>query len=53
MSASFVNERNLSIAKEVQTIANEINKTPSQIALNWILQQQRKQKGVIIQQEPI
>jgi aryl-alcohol dehydrogenase-like predicted oxidoreductase len=48
MSASYVNERNLSIAKVVQTIANEINKTPSQIALNWIRQQQRKQKGVII-----
>ena len=48
MSASFVNERNLSIAKEVQTIANEINKTPSQIALNWVRQQQQKQKGAII-----
>lgn len=48
MSASFVNERNLSIAKEVQTIASEINKTPSQIALNWVRQQQRKQKGAII-----
>jgi aryl-alcohol dehydrogenase-like predicted oxidoreductase len=31
-------------------IAKEINKTPSQIALNWIRQQQRtdKGKGVII-----
>lgn len=34
MSASFVNERTISIATEVQTIANEMNKTPSQIALN-------------------
>jgi aryl-alcohol dehydrogenase-like predicted oxidoreductase len=47
MSASFVNERNLSIATEVQEIAKEINKTPSQIALNWI-RQQNKGKGVII-----
>src|SRR5437899_1202852 len=47
MSASFVNERNLSIATEVQEIAKEINKTPSQIALNWI-RQQNKDKGVII-----
>ena len=36
ISASFVNDRNTSIAAEVQTIANEMNKTPSQIALNWI-----------------
>lgn len=40
MSAAFVNERNLSIATEVQVIAKEINKTPSQIALNWVRQQQ-------------
>ena len=51
MSASFVNERNISIATEVQEIAKEINKTPSQIALNWIRQQQQqqqKQNGVVI-----
>jgi aryl-alcohol dehydrogenase-like predicted oxidoreductase len=50
MSASFVNERNISIATEVQAISKEINKTPSQIALNWIRQQQQivKDKGVII-----
>lgn len=46
-SASFVNERNLFIAEEVQTIAEEINRTPSQVALNWI-RQQNKSKGVII-----
>lgn len=46
MNTAFVNERNLSIAKEVQTIAKEIDKTPSQVALNWIRQQ--KSKGVII-----
>jgi aryl-alcohol dehydrogenase-like predicted oxidoreductase len=51
MSTSFVNERNISIATEVQEIAKEINKTPSQIALNWIRQQQQqqqKQNGVVI-----
>ena len=47
MSASFVNERNISIATEVQAIAKEITKTPSQVALNWIRQQQ-KDKAVII-----
>ena len=41
MSASFVNERNISIATEVQTIAKEITKTPSQVALNWIRQRQK------------
>jgi aryl-alcohol dehydrogenase-like predicted oxidoreductase len=52
MSASFVNERNISIATEVQAIANEMNKTASQIALNWIRQQPQKQvdkgKGGVI-----
>jgi len=43
MSASFVNERNISIATEVQAIAKEMNKTSSQIALNWIRQQPQKQ----------
>ncbi|HET7149255.1 MAG TPA: aldo/keto reductase [Candidatus Nitrosopolaris sp.] len=47
MSASFVNERNISIAAEVQAIAKEIDKTPSQVAVNWIRQQQ-KNKAVII-----
>ena len=46
MSAAFVNERNLSIANEVQTIAKETGRTPSQIALNWIRQQ--RDRGVII-----
>jgi aryl-alcohol dehydrogenase-like predicted oxidoreductase len=49
MSATFVNERNLSIATEVQVIAKEMDKTPSQVALNWVRRQQRdKDKGVII-----
>jgi aryl-alcohol dehydrogenase-like predicted oxidoreductase len=48
MSASFVNERNISIASEVQVIAKEINRSPSQIALNWIRQRRHyedKQAG--------
>jgi aryl-alcohol dehydrogenase-like predicted oxidoreductase len=47
MAASFVNERNISIATEVQAVAKEITKTPSQVALNWI-RQERKHKGVMI-----
>ena len=47
MSASFVNERNISIATEVQTIAKEITKTPSQVALNWV-RQQLKDNAVMI-----
>jgi aryl-alcohol dehydrogenase-like predicted oxidoreductase len=47
MSASFVNERNISIAAEVQAIAKEMSKTPSQVALNWIRQRQ-KDKAVMI-----
>ena len=46
MSAIFVNKKNLSIADEVQTIAKETGRTPSQVALNWIRQQ--KDRGVII-----
>jgi aryl-alcohol dehydrogenase-like predicted oxidoreductase len=50
MSASFVNERNISIATEVQAIAEEANRTPSQIALNWIRQRKdvHKDKEVTI-----
>ena len=47
MSAYFVNERNISIATEVQAIAKEMTKTPSQVALNWIKQKQ-KDKAVMI-----
>jgi aryl-alcohol dehydrogenase-like predicted oxidoreductase len=46
LSLAFLSERNLSIAEEVQSIANEINRTPSQVALNWLRQQ--KDRGVII-----
>ena len=34
------------LLKRYRTIVNEIEKTPSQVALNWIINQ--KQKGVII-----
>ena len=40
--------RNLSIATEVQVIAKEINETPSQVALNWVRQQQQKDKDRVI-----
>ena len=46
MSSGFVNERNLSIANEVQAIAKEIDKTPSQVSLAWL--RHRRDKGVII-----
>ena len=46
MTSGFVNEKNLSISKDVQVIAKEINKTPSQVALSWIRHQ--RDKGIII-----
>ena len=45
MTAAFVNERNLMIAKEVQRIAKETNKTPSQVASDWIRHQ--RERGVM------
>ena len=48
MTAIFLNERNTSIANVVQEIAREIDRTPSQVALNWIRQQNKQNKGVII-----
>ncbi len=41
---ALLNNRNMSIAEEVQSIANEIGRSPAQVAINWI----RQQKGVII-----
>jgi aryl-alcohol dehydrogenase-like predicted oxidoreductase len=41
---ALLNDRNISIAEEVQSIANEIGCSPAQVAINWI----RQQKGVII-----
>jgi aryl-alcohol dehydrogenase-like predicted oxidoreductase len=42
----MLNDRNLSIAAKVQQIAGEIGRTPSQVALKWLLQQ--SDQGVII-----
>jgi aryl-alcohol dehydrogenase-like predicted oxidoreductase len=39
-----INDENLRIAAEVIKVADEIGKTPSQVALNWV----RQQPGVII-----
>ena len=39
-----INDENLRIAGEVINVAEEIGKTPSQVALNWV----RQQPGVII-----
>lgn len=41
MSSSFINEKNKFIATELQKIAREIDKTPSQVALNWIMQNEQ------------
>jgi aryl-alcohol dehydrogenase-like predicted oxidoreductase len=35
----YLSERNLGIADEVVSVAKEIDRTPSQVALNWIRQQ--------------
>lgn len=45
-SARMVNERNLAVAAAVVTLAKEIKRTPSQVALNWVRQQ--TERGVII-----
>jgi aryl-alcohol dehydrogenase-like predicted oxidoreductase len=42
----MLNDRNLSIAAKVHQIAGKIGRTPSQVALKWLLQQ--RNQGVII-----
>jgi aryl-alcohol dehydrogenase-like predicted oxidoreductase len=42
---AFLTERNFAIAAEVEAVAREIGRTPAQVALNWVRQQER---GVII-----
>lgn len=39
-----ISERNLEIAREVEEVAREIRRTPSQVALAWV----RQQRGVMI-----
>lgn len=39
MTQGRINEKNNQIVDEVIRIAKEINKTPSQVALNWLMQQ--------------
>ena len=41
---AFLTERNLAIAREVQAIADEIGRSPTQVATNWV----RQQPGVVI-----
>lgn len=43
-NSARLNERNTKIAKVVQDIANEIERTPAQVAINWL----RQQSGVVI-----
>ena len=42
--SASLSERNLSIAAEVQEIAKEVGRSPSQVALNWV----RQQNGTVI-----
>ena len=46
MGKTMLTERNLSIASEVVRVADEIGRTPAQVALNWVRQQ--NDKGVVI-----
>jgi aryl-alcohol dehydrogenase-like predicted oxidoreductase len=46
MTSLFVNNRSLSIANVVQTIAEELKRTPSEVALSWLKYQ--GERGVII-----
>ncbi len=41
----FVTDRNFTIAEEVEKIAGEFDRTPAQVAINWIRQQ--TDKGVV------
>lgn len=46
MSAQFLKEENLSIARAVEKVAKDAERTPAQVALNWLRGQ--REKGVII-----
>lgn len=45
-TSAFVNSRNLKIAQIIVNVAQEIHRTPSQVALNWILQ--KKDQGTLV-----
>ena len=42
-----LSEKNLTIAEEVEKIANEIGRKPSQVALNWIRQREQQMIPII------
>lgn len=42
MSNRLMTEKNLLIAQEVVNIGQQINRTPAQVALNWVRQLQEK-----------
>jgi aryl-alcohol dehydrogenase-like predicted oxidoreductase len=48
ISNTLLKERNLRIAEEVVNIAQEIKRTPSQVALNWIRQSKMNFRNKII-----
>ena len=48
ISNTLLKERNLRIAEEVVNIAQEIKRTPSQVALNWIRQSKKIFRNKII-----
>ena len=51
MANALLKDRNLIIAEEVSKIANDVGRTPAQVALNWIRQQkllrQQRQSKII------
>ncbi len=48
LSNTLLKERNLRIAEEVVNIAQEIKRTPSQVALNWIRQSKKIVRNKVI-----
>jgi aryl-alcohol dehydrogenase-like predicted oxidoreductase len=44
MAAGFVNERTLAVAREIQAVARELGRSPSQVAIAWVAQRD----GVVI-----
>jgi len=48
MSEVFLDERNISIENEVVRISKELERTASQVALNWVRQWQQQQRLPVI-----